>query len=405
MRYTEISVLLIVAVLMGLGLLCVFTALAGAVAAYWVSISALGLFVVHVLLTSVYVLDADQMLVSIFFGTIDPDAYVSGTYAQQEGLGRGGQSGLLGTDVVILLWPIFRARIVPTTPLQLRVPVALTYPFDEPGGNRAPTDVYLTLTLYLAPRLAKFVLTFKLLQEGINLARKDKVYDALWKATDPDDKREEHEYDAPMLTWVLLRQLEVLIQESMKWVVSHYAWRGDDEAHPPIHGNTPQLQDELLRQLSVGESMFVKGGLLMELPRDAQGEPVGEPVWGPAARTGDLNVGLVVLASPQAQESLSEPIIAEQRARATVIQAGAQKTQEKLVREGKGEGIAAMAAATGIPTDTIYLGEVLGTIDNVTLLSGSETVTDIARAYVASRLPGQNQPPRQLPPPNPGGNP
>ncbi len=137
-------------------------------------IASLVVFLLYVWFTSVFVMRPDHMIPSFFLGTFQ-GTYVSGTFVNKRNkydqtmLQCGGQRGLFGTDIVLLLWPLYRGVIFPTGAITVYVH-AKVFTKNTADSPSVPVHIDFALVFGLTPNLSDFFTVFDVLSYECNLA-------------------------------------------------------------------------------------------------------------------------------------------------------------------------------------------------------------------------------------------
>ncbi|MEX1997675.1 MAG: hypothetical protein WEA04_03295 [Candidatus Andersenbacteria bacterium] len=268
--------------------------------AFWINTVALIVVVVYLLLTSVYLIAADKMVVSIFLGTYRA-TYISGTFAKSEDV-KGklmskrpmAHRGILGSDIVVLLWPLWRVRIFPTTENVLRVHASRVYTKDD--GEKSPSVPILvdtTVVFQLGPDLGPFIQAFPVLDGPLNLAKTCNIRDNMFDPKDPGNYK--HVYQSTELARIVLEIVQTNILEKVRTVGAQHPWMGDNN----IKGHIEQFENEIKEALAESEAAFVRGGLL-----EAKTGNIG-----PSATAFDFNVEDIDLEDEETRKALGQPLI------------------------------------------------------------------------------------------------
>jgi len=387
-------------------------------AAFWIGIAALVLLAVYLGVTSIYVIGPNDMIASYFQGT-QRITYVNGKYGRKleadQRARRLRDEQVTGTryghaaDLVFLPWCgslLWQGLRFPTTAIKL--PVRAGRVLTKRGDNRSPRvrlRVDTTMILRLSPNVSSIVEGFEILQreKGWDLTRKEPMQD-----------KDEKIIQAPCIAKVLLDTAQETILEAVRVASSRYSWEGE---HWDVVGNKPALERDVLRVLSEPESLFVQAGILEVIPKGWEelptGAPLPEPKAGPAALSVDFNIEEITPdpipeGASELEKAIDLPLIAVLEAKATVLKAEAEKERERLIREGRAAGMAAIANGLGAEEDRMEVMR-METIERSQAqnifgsIGGGAFGQIVQRFFRGRRGRGAQGAPRQ--PPQPGGPP
>lgn len=379
MRNTEVSLLIAVVVSAVLALLAraAYVLGDGAASALWGA--ALVAWLIFVGVTSVYRITGDKFLVSFLFGTMQ-ETYVSGTANVPE-LRRLGvqprccQRGLLQTDILVLLWPLWHGKYFPMTVVKIVIHATTVYTKQiMPDAPSMPVRVDVTLLFRLSPNIQRFIQAINVLSDGSDLAQEATVCDNLWRAGDAN--RGEHEHKAPRLAEIVQEAVLETVLQSVRTVAGeHYTWDDVQSKYPnvrDIKSAVPEFQDRIKYDLADREgSMFRQAGLLGKpavRPRNDEPPPADEVPLGEAALSFDLRIEDVRPEDPNMLTALGRPM-------AEKLEAEAQKRKG----EGEGDRIKEKAVRAGVDPDEIWRGEVVQNVDQVNVYTAGDSITDILK--------------------------
>ncbi len=297
-------------------------------------------------LTSVYIIPTDKMMASIFLGTWRT-TYLSGTAADRKDVrgtkfidyvddngNRVAHQGLFGSDIVILLYPLWTVRLFPLTENVGIVHVSRVYTKHVPPESpEVPALVDVTITWELSPYLKPLIQTFPVIGDGpYDLGRKCKLHDNQWDRD--DEKNHKHEYDSTPLAGLVMNVIGNDIVHKVRTVGANYQWIGGGTKN--IKSEKHSYEKELLAALFEPDAAIVRGGLLGEItdPADPSKKRIGA---GKAASSFDVIIEDVAVEDPEVSKALGKPLIAAMEAQA-----------ETTRGEGKGRYYAKIEAESGI---------------------------------------------------------
>jgi len=155
-------------------------------AGMWIFVGVM--FMVYVLATSVFVINAGEMLAAFFLGTWWK-TFINGTYADEArdmdgrkmtGRYHGGVRGLWGSDFVVLLYPFFTAVRLPTT--QLEIPFLETEVTTRGSSRDDVSPITLkidtTFQIALSPNVGSLFNTIPGFNIGDDLTKECDVVDS-----------------------------------------------------------------------------------------------------------------------------------------------------------------------------------------------------------------------------------
>lgn len=288
----------------------------------WLGVAVLAL--IYVGMTSIYLVDADKML-TVFFLQSYRWTYLPSAFADSTNE-RGGimidypkaRRGLLGSNVVVALWPLWSVVYTPLTSIELRVHATRVYTKDKGKTSPSlPIQAKITIVVLLAPDLRDFFHTFNVLGKGMDLASDCVIHDNLWEPNQQNPRA--HTYRGPVIAAIMLRTLESVILEATRKTGSQFPWRGKGS----IKENKQDWEDALRFELANPESMFARGGILVQDRDPVTG--VETALHGNAVREIDFNIEDIDVEDAVARAALSRPMI-------ETLEAEAQE------RKGVGEG-------------------------------------------------------------------
>jgi regulator of protease activity HflC (stomatin/prohibitin superfamily) len=325
---------------------------------------------IYLLLTSVYVLEADEMLVSILFGEYRA-TYVSGT--QTDAVitrnGRpttlrtlGAQEGLAGFGIAILPWPFWHAVRFPTTLITLRIHARTIYTKTGRGSPSVPVTILITVNIRLAPNLASFVQTFNVLGKGSNLAGDCTVHDNLWKPEQTGEYKGAHEYPGHIITQMIQDAGADAIIEAIRTVGARYTWQSNKE---DIRSHKKEFEDQVRKELGSEESPFNQAGLITK---------TGD--LGPSAISFDVNMVDVTIEDAVAHAALGAPLAATLQAEATVIKSRGDAKAEINKREAQGKGIKKASQESNVAPQQILAAETVDRIEELKLFSAGAPILE-----------------------------
>lgn len=318
-------------------------------------------------LRSIYLIKADEMIASFLLGGSHWATYITSDFAEQEDWNGvkmiaypKTQRGLLGLDVVIVLWPIWIGYRVPTTAIVNKVHAQRVYTkANKEASPEVPVRITTTMVYFLTPDLGKFVRAFGILGHGTNLTRSCKVRDNLW---DPE-KPEHHQQEGTFLAQIVQEAGEDTILEAVRMKGNAFPWEGTNN----IKGSLEAYEKTVLEWLGRPESIFAQGGLLAN---DKSGNP------GSSARSVDFNIVHVDVEDEEVQKALGEPLIAAKRADARERQGDGDRRRIEKLKEA------------GLTAREVLQADTLKEVETFNVMSAGEEVVD-----VASRLLGMRKKP------------
>ncbi|MBI3256082.1 MAG: hypothetical protein HYZ63_03875 [Candidatus Andersenbacteria bacterium] len=328
---------------------------------------ALGVFIVYVKVTSMYILKPSQMLASFCFGDY-LHTFITKSFGEARTVGGRLMSlfscvrrGFLKLSVVFLLYPIFRGRIVPTTILKLRVHLTDTF-----SVNDVPMYIDTTLLISFTPEVQ--LLFLKLLDSSAadeDLTRECDIQDNLYRtvkasaagpgeeperpAPEPVDEAylEKHIYKGTRLEEILLRKAESAILETARMVAATMA-------ETEIRGNLRGFERKVLRSLSRRESIFSELHLLDRENLDRANPRQPDRFYGDSAASIDFNAEL---ATPPKS-------VVDAMARRRVAELDAQSA--KLAGRGEKDRLIEVGKAINKPGGSeAFRGSVIQKLDSV----------------------------------------
>lgn len=315
----------------------------------------------NVLVTSVYIIPNNRYLVSFLIST-HRATYLSGTTAKRRDVqgtrfidyvDEDGKPiafrGLLGFDVVILLYPIWRVRLAPVTENVGIVHVARTYTKDE-----VPTLVDVTLTWGLSPDLGPFMQTFPVLDGPYDLGKVCWIRDNLWDPEDP--KRYLHEYEGSELARIVMGVINNDVQHKVRTAGASYYWTGT----PNIKSDKKDFEQEFKDDLCKEKNAAIRRGEML-VP-----DAAGHAVPGRSVASLDVNFEDVDVQDSDVRKALGLPLIAAMEAQADAKRG-----------EGRGEHYKNLAKKSKIPAREARLADMVEKSEgalNIGLLDGAKNV-------------------------------
>lgn len=332
---------------------------------FWTWAGILAFALIALLVTSFHMIPEDEMLVFYFMGSYWA-TYVNSTYAEVPGVRqKRGRTGFFDT-VFWLPWPLWRAVRLPTTAFQIPIHVGEVYTKEVRRGKNQYPRIRLradtTIVLRLAPNVARFVQTFKVLNKGTNLAEEFTFRD-----------NAEHPIQGPRLAAVISGVAQQTVLEAVRTAGVNFSWGyGQDD----IVAKKPEFETAVMRVLLEPESVFVQGELLVVGGMDAQNKPI--PVTGPAALSFDFNIESIVPESDDLKKAIDAPMIAK-------FEGQAAATREEQKRAGQARGLKKIAEALEVTEDKMEILRVEGIRDatsNTTfIVAGEGSWADTIRAF------------------------
>ncbi|TSC71945.1 MAG: hypothetical protein G01um101438_831 [Parcubacteria group bacterium Gr01-1014_38] len=376
MRRLLLHVVLLVAVLtaiaLGLGYLYQTNR-----TAFWVWVATLAIFTAYIPITSLYFIEADEMIAFYLFGTYW-NTYVNGTYYELhrtycESTGKG-KTGVFGLDVVILLWPFWLPLRLPTSTVHILVRIGRVFTKNVPGAPRVRLRADTTILFRLAPDVRRFVQTFRLGRAGQNLAEEVEMPDATGKT-----------HRESRVALGIQEEVQETVLEAVRTAASRFTWGGGEDEI--VHDKTA-LEDDVLRVLSEGESIFVQSGMLQRIEkgwhtlgrRALEGDPNLRPQPGPTLLNIDFNIEEIApepipeKASPL-EEAIDKPMIA-------LLEANADEHRG----DGEGRRLRKIADRTDTDGSEVFAGHMLREAKtNVRLVVVGEALMNVVRGIFRTR--------------------
>lgn len=342
-------------------------------AEFWMWTGILAFAFVVLLTTSFHMIPEDEMLAFYFMGSYW-STYVNSTYAEVPDVRqKGGRTGFMDT-VFWLPWPLWRAVRLPTTAFQIPIHVGEVYTKDVRRGKNQYPRIRLradsTIVLRLAPNVARFVQTFKVLNKGTNLAE---------ECIFPDNTG--HPIQGPRLAAVISVVAQQTVLEAVRTAGVNFSWgrEADD-----VVAQKPKFETAVKRVLLERDSVFVQGELLAAGGMDAQGKII--PVTGPAALSFDFNIESIVPESDELKKAIDAPMIAK-------FEGEAAATREEQKRAGQARGLKKIAEELDAEDkmEVLRIEGIRDATSNTTfLVAGEGSWADTMRAFFQR---GQQRPP------------
>lgn len=312
---------------------------------YYTTLAAVLAWAAFIVYQSLYSVGADEMIASYLLGTYRR-TYVTGSYidhlsdvARQRVIDGDTKHGLLGFDIVFLLWPLWAGIRIPTTTVKLPVHVGRVFTKNQ-GENYPRIRLHFDTTIFFrfSPKIAKVVQTFQLLRYGTDLAQICDLKD-----------NEGHVFQEPRIAGVILPKVQETVLEAMRIAASHFTWEGAKD----IVENKSDLERDIICLLSFPETTFVQGGFLVNLDRQeifnwlANRETVQrpEPSPGEAVVSFDLNVEEIrpeptLADASELEKAIDRPMIG-------LLEGRGESHREELRRAGEARGLKKIADELG----------------------------------------------------------
>lgn len=377
---------------------------------------AIAILVVHLLLTSLHVVDADELMPAFFLGTY-LETYISGTLVDEEDvygntmLERHGCRGLLGTDFVLLLWPLWSARLLPATTIRIRAHVAQAYTLEASNQDtpspRIPIHIDLTMQVAFAPDLAKLFRTFGgLFRQGYNLGKEKTIKyrlttpeESLRLATGEEVTSRKGSYEGTVLEYYLMRTLESVLQEALRTASTRFPWRANQGGRGDILADRDDFEDEVLLCLAEAkESAFVRGGFLAYIdssryPPDRKGARKAVH-YGPVVRSLDSNATTIEPENLETKNAQSKPMTENYAAEA-------EAKKIRILAAAEADRLLKISRETGIDVSTLRQLETLEKTNPTLVSDGVVGLLGLlvrGAGQAAQAATGRRQ--QQLPPPS-----
>lgn len=329
------------------------------------------LAVIYVVLTSVYVLPADKMLLSLFLGDYR-GVYVPSAYLTAHGglLKKDARRGSIPgfEDIVILLWPFWNGIFFPRTNVVLRYHASQVY--SEDG---IPVIINITIVFELDPSLREFIEEFNVLGKGADLAQEDRI-EFPYKRDLESGTMEMRQYTSPCLAQVVLDDTTDLVHEVVRKVAAQYPWA-------KLRSEIKNFEETVRRELAAPESRFAKAGMLC-LPIHAAGPA---STFGPTVREHgiDINIEDVVPVDADFLKSLSAPATGKNRGRE------------------EGNRIKAIQARTGLSGEEVMRNETVRQAAELNIIAAGDTLSAVVGGLITGRKPPQSGTSGKKPAPTP----
>lgn len=313
--------------------------------------------ILWIIFTSLYVIPADKMLMSLFIGTYR-GVYVPGTYVQSHGgLRKDARRGNVPffRDIVILLWPFWRGVYFPRTNVVLRYHAGQVYTKDG-----IPVVMDSTIVFELDAHLREFIEEFNVLGRGDDLALEEKI-DYPYQKNLETGTTEMRQYTSPCLARVVLDDTTDLVHEVLRKVAAGYSWE-------KLRSKIKDFEQKVRLELAAPESRFAKAGML-RLTQNAAGRNVD--AFGPAVRDQgiDINFEDVMPADEEFRKSLSAP--------------------ETGKNQGQGEGnrIQEITTRTGLSSTEVIRNETVRQVNELNVIAAGDTFSAVVGGLLVGRKP------------------
>lgn len=310
------------------------------------------LLTIYLLTTSVYMIDADKMLISIFFGSYK-GVYVSGTYLENTPPRKRGCDYLPAHffDFVALLWPLWQPVFIPSTPVKLRYHAGRIYTEDG-----IPVRLDVTIIFQLDACLSDFIETFNVIGKGYDLAREEDIT----YMVDRDMETGEittRKYKQACLAQIILDDTTNLVHETLRRAAADLEW---NNIRKEIHG----FENEVKWYLAAPESLFARSGMLKRIPGVHHGVKTGKAVRVDGF---DIQFEDIVPMDNTFFQSLSAPETGRRRG------------------EEEGNRIKAIQEATHLSSEEVIRNETLRGVQEVNVIAAGDTLTAMVGGLITNR--------------------
>ncbi|MEX1111972.1 MAG: hypothetical protein WEC84_00770 [Candidatus Andersenbacteria bacterium] len=313
-------------------------------------INALAVFVlvtIYVAATSVWIVPADKYLVSFFLRDYSK-VYAPQDYLKQQPRmdWKGATSGWFGSNVVILLYPLWEGIYFPTTTIVLQYHAARIYTKDG-----VPIFVSCTLIIQLDPKLDNFVRVFNVFGKGYDLAREERISYRIDRDQETGEIKEaKYDKPTPCIAGTMLASTQDLLLETIRRTASTMTWKD-------ISGNIPKFEHRIRYALADPNSAFARAEILVRQPGDDE-----NAYEGPAAqRNGvDITIPDVTPMDKDFLNSLAIPEIEKRKGEGEANRINA--IREQVVKPGGRE---------------VFRNETLRAIDSVDIFATNESANAI----------------------------